>query len=274
MLTHLVEGETLRAGQSLTSPNRKFVTYMSTQGHVTLYRFEAGRDPVNMWRFFCYHQRPFGNVWMGIRGGFLAGGDQRRHNRPETPWWGRPRNGLGRRPSNTILVVQDDGNMVLYARNAQSVITSAEWATGTNGRHEAAIDPSLPVAMISAGTLAVNANTLIVNTLPTPITVSDSQTAATVAPNNSVGVHSPAGPGSLAIDVRAFAYDLDTGSSNATVRPQVRADRSGNTIRLVSGRPTPFAWHESLDDTFSHLQLPWETQALADEKYAKDFEIE
>ena len=261
-LTHLVDGESLLRGQSIVSPNGKYEAFMNISGFVTLFRFEAGRDPVKMWRHACFTQQPYGATWMGIRGGFLAGGDHRNQNR-ETVWWAAPRNGLGARPTNTILVVQDDGNMVLYNRDATGRIVNAAWATNTHGSYPASIDPRLPVAMVSAGSLAINANTLIENKLTSPITVSDGQTAVTLQPTMSVAANSPAGPGTLLIDVNKFVYDLDDDAGSLSEKPQIRTNRSGNTLQLVAGSPVPFDWQGAFEHGFPHLQIS-RTQALED----------
>jgi hypothetical protein len=233
---------------------------MSHQGHVTLYRFEAGREPINMWRFYCYHQRPFGAVWMGIRGGTLAGGDHRYTNRPETAWWFRP-TVPNHRATNPILVLQDDGNMVLYSRDPQGNILPLRrngWATGTEGSYPAAIDSTLPTVMVQAGTLAINANTIIENTLSEPINISDGQTAVVLKGNQSVGAYSHAGPGTLAIEPCVYSYNLETGTHSMDA-VGIRPDRNGNTIRLIQGLPTPFESHRAEGRNFSNFQLPWES---------------
>jgi hypothetical protein len=256
--TELLPNETLIRGEAIESPNRKFMAYLTTTGFFTLYRFE-GSNPVQMWRHACFTQSPFGEVWVGIRNGFLMGGDHRYPHRPETAWWAAPRNGLGTPPKNAKLVVQDDGNMVLYSRDANGNITGAAWSTQTNNVYPASTDPTVPVAMISAGAIAINANTVVENTLALPINVFDGSTAVLISPGASVGVNAYAGPGTIAIQTTQFAYDVDD-SSSAARDVNVQTRTNGRLVQLVPGPRPPFESHLLDDSNFSHIQFPWQIE--------------
>ena len=266
MSDHIENGQKLTPGQSLVSNSGKFHLYMSSRGHVTLYRFEAGRDPVNMWRFYCYHQRVYGEPHIAIVGGFLKGGDHRYNNQP-TYWWARPRNGFGNPVPNPILYMQDDGNLVLYSRDNANNRGGAAWSTGTNGNYNAAINPDFDNALVATGTLSVNANTIIENTLSDPINVSDGRTAIVLNPGQTAGAHAPSGPGSLAIDFESTSYNLDDGSLDAVPAPNHTTSTAGNVVRLAPGNHERFNWHEEIDHNFSHLQLTWESEDTKNREY-------
>ncbi len=260
MSDSIVTGDTLTPRETLISRDKRFSLYMSESGHITLYRFELGQRPINMWRFYCYHQRPYGEPWVAIRNGFLMGGDHRYQNRPYTPWWARLRNGMGNPVANPIFVMQSDGNAVLYARDGDGNIGAAGWSTGTNARHQAAINPDLDVAVLATGTLAIGANTIIENTLDRPINVNDGQLNAILNPGETIGARGPTGPGSLAIDVCHCDHNLEERSQNVTRVPNVTTSRSGNLVQIVPGGNRPFNWHEAEHHNFEHALLSLELE--------------
>ncbi len=266
MASSLVEGQDLSAGQSLESPDEKSKLYLSRNGMLTLFRFEAGRDPVDMWRFRCFANNLYGAPWVGIRKRitgtqekwFLCGGDHAQTR--ETAWWSRPGNGFGPGAYNPMLIVQNDCNLVLHNRQPDGTPANSVWSSETAAVHPAAINPRLDIAMMTTGVIAISANTIVENELTVPINVSDGQTAVVLAPQETVAVHVPGGAGVLAIVVQSSTYDLDSSDWSAGPTPHVTTRRQGNTVRLVAGVPSPIEWNQPKGMNFTHLQLPWEME--------------
>jgi hypothetical protein len=135
------------------------------------------------------------------------------------------------------MYMQDDGNLVIYDRNANVI-----WSTGTHGSHSLAINPDLKVVTLGAGTLAIDnsrANTIFENPHPNPVTISDGINAVVLDRGSPQAVFAPRGPGSLAISGHSYTFDLDSDSqsADATVgyQPDTIATRSGNTWTIGSG---------------------------------------
>ena len=147
------DGCRLQSGQFLVSPNQQYELIMQTDGNLVLYYQTSAsslwstKTPNNPGAFLVL--RP---------SGYLAVINSANTNRiwaPEEPWVGGT--------LNTELVLQDDGNLVLYDTEPGDV--HALWATGTNGLKGESLTtcgagaPSqLPTGLVEPGACLVSPN--------------------------------------------------------------------------------------------------------------------
>jgi hypothetical protein len=112
----LRDGESLIRGQHITSPDGRFTLEVQAQdGNLVLY--EYGKRP--LWASGVYDV----DAWVSLTVGALSMRDQRNG---VVGWGTNPAND----GSPSTLVLQDDGNLVLYRNSDRAVI----WTTNTYGK--------------------------------------------------------------------------------------------------------------------------------------------
>lgn len=263
MLHSLSQGDRLRAGDTLVSPNGKFKFFFGSNGDFTLYRFEPGRliplarfsiDPARG-GFIHISQTGaaqlaghFCGSWTGPLGGIR---------------WARP--GHGGPVNNPLATLNDDGNFVLYSRTDGGTINGARWSTETSGNYEATINPDEVVGLIAVGRISIDANAVLTNSLPSSIQVSDGRIAKELPPNASVGIYAPGGPGQVAIDFNSFDYDLETGRIRGSNAAPFRTQVNGSVVRIIQGaRESAVSPIHCQPTNFSHVLLPHELHPTQD----------
>ena len=258
----MAEGGRLNPGDSITSLDGRFSFYVthgySEHGNLTvarLYRFEPMRDPILMDHWTCafdqYHQG-----WVELYHGRLIGTyEEVRADGTRGVVWGFP---VGRPPAqNPLLVMKDDGNLVLYERNADDEGVGAAWNSGTAGTYLNAYDPSTDLGIIAIGSISINPNCLLQNQLDSRLTVSDGTQSVCLAPGETAGLLVAGGAGQVKIDLQSStSYDLDVGiASDGAIHLDARAEIEGSTIAIKRGAGHRLDWSKLPPNNFSHLPL-------------------
>jgi len=126
---HLFAGQTLRAGEYLSSPNGMYELRVQGDGNLVIYRVTSSVVPI-----WATGTNRFRDVWLGNQGD----GNLVLYAPGPRPVWASGTNG---RPASNLFM-QNDGNLVLRAPGNVPI-----WATGTNSpARPAACDPGAPVA--------------------------------------------------------------------------------------------------------------------------------
>lgn len=126
------------------------------------------------------------------------------------------------------LVVQDDGNVVIY-RAGGAVPGSAIWATNTSipAHAQHLVVPGALNVEVSGAHISTVVERVIVNDSPGRIAVTDGQTRATLDPSQMVGI---AQTGTIAIESTVYKLNREDGS----MEPKLSAD--GSTKELEHDR--------------------------------------
>lgn len=270
-------GDKLEPGQKIQSNNKKFALVIWRNRRVKLYRIEPD-DLVPMGRISGY--RVPENGWLGVTANGYLGGMFERNERILASW-ARPRNGIGPSYLDPELILQDDGNLVLYGslpRRGAPAVRGAQWASGTYGEHRRAVNPDHTLIQITNGSLAIEANTIIELGRTEQVTVFDGEQSRELRRGESVGVRVPNGSGALQIKATEIAPNFSEGTADAVGRylPESILERSGNTWTIKprrhwlidpagGGNPAP----EAIDAFWEEYDLPEIDQGFTDDDLAR-----
>jgi hypothetical protein len=120
MASELAAGQSLRAGEKLTSPNGRFMLFMQTDGNLVLYD-ESITVANAYWATGTWAMDP---AYRPNRADMQNDGHLVLYNDANVPAWG---SGVwGAQYAGSRLVLQDDGNLVIYQPNNNPI-----WASNT-----------------------------------------------------------------------------------------------------------------------------------------------
>lgn len=221
----LGSGDVLANGTVLESDDGRLHLYMQPDGNLVLYCYSkssahplwasggAGRGPT-----YYARMHPSGFLYIAnhppvdtvpAHGLGYAWYNPRLYNPGSSSFRWRP----DTRHSGAWLVVQDDGNVVIY-RAGGAVPGSAIWATNTSIPPHAQhlVVPGALNVEISGARINTVVERVIVNDSPSRIAVTDGQAQVTLDPSQMVGI---AQTGTIAIESAVYELNREDGSMQA-----------------------------------------------------------
>ena len=223
----LDSSEQLKQHQALVSADGRFEVAINDDG-IRLFRFELSQARETFRLLHSLGSDKFIDMDFGFLN--LKGTVNHKvkvlHKRPLT-------SNHNLRAKTPQLVVQDDGNLVLYDISGTR---RAVWASQTHGNHTRALNKRHPTVVALPGTLAIEADRIFINETDTIVNFNDGLVNKIVGPNQTLGVRQPiGGPLTLAIQINDYDTTIaGTGKNSADVIEQTKTfQSSGREIRMV-----------------------------------------